>query len=156
MSLFPTPPTPSSPAPALPADAGAILIHGAADADTALAAAAGRPVLLVGRAATVGPAWFKAVTTAALGRHPGVRAAALLDCGDRPGAVLAALRSGVALIGFRGTEETTQRLSAIAAAYGARLVSPPAAPFDPATLTPKRRADPQALARAWFATDRSH
>lgn len=156
MSLSTDPPTPS-PTP-LPADARAILVHSAADADTALAAAtmAGRAVLLVGRAAAVGPAWFLAVAARALARHPGARAAALLDCGDRAGAALAALRSGATLIGFRGSEDATRRLAAIAATYGATVVPPPVAPFDPATLPPKRRTVPQALARAWLATDPSH
>lgn len=110
--------------PATDAPSGpAITIHSAADARAALAAAAeaGVAVTLVsapGAAAYVGPAWFREVVAEARAHHPDALAAALLDCGDRPGDVLAAFRAGVPGVVFTGRRDVAEKLAALARAHG--------------------------------------
>jgi hypothetical protein len=108
-----------------------IVIHSLSDALAALAAAAARgvPVTLVsapGAALQVGPSWFKAVIDRATERHPGVAVTAILDCGDEPGAVMAALRAGLRNLRFHGAQELRPKL----AAMGAVLAGPPDAVLD--------------------------
>ena len=56
---------------------------------------------------------------------------AILDCGDDAGAAQAALRAGIATVVFTGRTDVAERLAAIAAATGARVLSTrPAADLD--------------------------
>jgi hypothetical protein len=85
----------------------AITVHSLRQAKAAAAAAAGtgRPVLLLsaaGAAGTVGPGWFEAVIRMAASTAPGAAIEGMLDCGDRPGYALAALRHGLKTIRYDG------------------------------------------------------
>ncbi len=46
----------------------------------------------------------------------------ILDCGDNPGVVLAALRQGMKRIKFVGDREYAQKLAVIARKYGAEII----------------------------------
>jgi hypothetical protein len=103
-----------------------IIIHSLAHARAALgvAAALGVPVTLasaVGAGGYAGPLWFKALIEAALHEHPGVAAAAVLDCADEAGTTLGALRAGIKRVRFTGADEVRERLAAIAAQLGATI-----------------------------------
>jgi len=54
---------------------------------------------------------------------PAARFAAILDCGDDAGAAQGAIRAGVAAVIFTGRADVAERLAAIAAASGARLLT---------------------------------
>lgn len=99
------------------------------------AAAPGETVILEsaeGVAAYGGPAWFKAMTDIAIaefGRESGaasppVTPRIVIDCGDDPGLVLAAIRHGFRHIRFRGPQAVTARLRDIARQSGAELYPP--------------------------------
>jgi hypothetical protein len=62
--------------------------------------------------------------------EPGARFTAVLDCADRPGDVLAALRQGLTDLVFHGTGEVRDKLAAVAAAKAARLLPPLVADID--------------------------
>jgi len=105
---------------------GRIIVHSLEHARAAVEAAAalGVPLTLAsapGAGGYAGPLWFKALVAAAAAAHPAVRVAAVLDCGDEPGTVLAALREGLKRVRFTGDPALRQRLAAIAAAQGAVL-----------------------------------
>jgi hypothetical protein len=118
-------------APANPAaDPGAvvIVIHTLAHAVGALAAAwrAGRRVTLLSAPDAgiyAGPGWFGAVVEAARAVVPEVRSSAFLDCGDRPGAALAAIRDGIGGVIYAGPADVGTRLAAIARQHGVRLIT---------------------------------
>lgn len=104
----------------------AFVIHDLGHARAALAAAAefDRPVTLVsasGAASYAGAAWFLRVIARAAAEQPAAKWDAVLDCGDRPGHVLAALRQGATAVRYTGSKATAAKLSAIAARTGARL-----------------------------------
>ncbi len=85
----------------------------------------GQPVILVSApeaACTVGPAWFQAVVREACHSYPCAQVTDLLDCGDKPGQVLAALRQGLKTIRFTGPKEVRIKLSDLAQQYGAQVV----------------------------------
>lgn len=128
-----------------------IVVHDVAHARAALAAAAGRGVRVTllsapGAAAYAGPAWFREVVGAARAAHPQAEAAALLDCGARPGDVLAALRAGVEGVVFTGRADVADKLAALADAHGAAFhrARPPAHDLLDA-------GDPAAACRRWLA-----
>ncbi len=77
--------------------------------------------------AYLGPAWLPQVAALAAETYPEVRYTLLLDCGDRAGDVLAALRAGLPKVVFDGPEAVAGKLEAIAQDCGARLlrVRPP-------------------------------
>jgi fructose/tagatose bisphosphate aldolase len=107
---------------------GRIVVHSLEHAAAAVAAAAelGVPLTLVSAPRAggyAGPLWFKALVDAAAARHPGVEVTAILDCGDEPGTVLAALRTGLKHLRFTGADAARRRLAEIAAAQGAVLES---------------------------------
>jgi delta 1-pyrroline-5-carboxylate dehydrogenase len=79
-----------------------------------------------------GPGWFRALVEAAREAVPDVRcAAALLDCGDRPGAALAAIRLPVEGVIFTGRADVARRLAQIAARHGVGFYTErPAAALD--------------------------
>ena len=104
----------------------AIVIHSLDHARAALRAASTRnlPVVLLsapGAAAYAGAPWFLRLVEMAAAEHPQARYEAVLDCGSRPGHVLAALRQGAKAVHFSGSKAAAAKLSAIAEAYGARL-----------------------------------
>ena len=75
-----------------------------------------------------GPGWFAALVEAARAAAPDARCSALLDCGDQPGAALAAIRAQIEGVIFTGRTDVARRLVDIASRHGVRLVSarPPA------------------------------
>lgn len=128
-----------------------IVVHGLDHARAAAAAAAalGLPVRIVsapGAAVYAGPAWFAEVAAAARRAHPQAEVEAVLDCGDSPGAVLAALRRGVETVRFSGPLAARRKLAVLAAASGARLEwrAAPALDLDGAP-------DPEAAAAVWLS-----
>jgi fructose/tagatose bisphosphate aldolase len=126
-----------------------IVIHSLAHARAALAAAAALrlPVIVAsapGAAAQAGPAWFKAVIEEARAAYPDVKVTAILDCGDEPGAVMAALRAGLTQLRFNGAPETREKL----AAMGAIFIEPQ--PAD-ATFDLLDVGEPEAACHAFLA-----
>jgi hypothetical protein len=103
-----------------------IVVHSLAHAVATLnaAATAGRAVTLVsapGAGVYAGPGWFCGIVEAAREAVPGAQFSAILDCGDEPGAALAAIRAGVECIVFTGRADVAQRLSEIATQHGGRV-----------------------------------
>jgi hypothetical protein len=100
-------------------------IHGWPELQAALAATPPGGDLTVtsapAAAGHAGPGWFAALADRARAVRPDVRLTAILDCADRAGDVLAALRAGVRDVVFTGPEAATGRLAALAAAEGAVL-----------------------------------
>ena len=126
-----------------------IVIHSLEHARAALSAGAALnvPVTLAsarGAATQAGPAWFKAVIDAANAAHPDVAVTAILDCGDEPGAVMAALRTGLTQLRFRGAAETRDKLQAMGAVFWA-----PAAAEAVLDLLDQR--EPETACRAFLA-----
>ncbi len=104
-----------------------IIVHDLAQARAALAAAeaAGMPVRLQsapGAAGFAGAAWFREVAALARAAHPRADAELVLDCGREPGLALAALSEGVEAIALTARREVREKVAAIAARSGARLV----------------------------------
>lgn len=133
----------------------AIIVHGRDDAMAAAVAATalGVPVVLAtapGGGGYAGAGWFTALMTAVRVAHPAVTLTGVLDCGDRPGAVLTALRAGVRDIRFSGEEAAAVKLQAIAAASGARLWPDLGAALDLRDLADPR--DKAIACRTWLAT----
>ena len=125
-----------------------IIIHSLDHARAALAAAAalGLPVTLASAtdaALQTGPLWFKAVIDEACAAYPGVAVTAILDCGDEPGAVMAALRSGLTQLRFSGAGELRDKLTAMGAEFAA---VPPAG----AALDLHDQREPEAACRAFL------
>jgi hypothetical protein len=134
-----------------PALARPVVVHGLAEALTALDAAtdAGRTALLVsppGAAGYAGAGWFRALTDRLAAARPGADLIAVLDCADRPGWVLAALRAGIRHIRFAGDGPARPALAEIAAAHGATLWRE----IGPA-LEMRLSGKPAIACRAWMA-----
>ena len=72
----------------------------------------------------------------------------MLDCGDRPGLVLGALRRGCRAVRFTGRGRALARLQAIAKRYDAVLYGELGPLLDLATA-----GDPAAACRAWLAIE---
>jgi hypothetical protein len=108
-----------------------VVVHNAAQAAAALAAAGPDGVVLLsapGAAASLGPAWFRALAAAAAASRPGVPHWAVLDCGNAPGLALAALRGGFRTLVLDAACPAFARVSALAtAAGGVVLAARPAA-----------------------------
>jgi hypothetical protein len=101
------------------------VVHGVADAEAALAAAAGRAVLLLSppeAARVLGPGWWCAMLAAAEAAHPGTHATGVLDCGASAGIAQAALAAGARGIVFTGPAAQATRLGSVAARTGALLL----------------------------------
>ncbi len=133
-----------------------IIVHSLDHARAALAAAAalGVPVTLAsaeGAGGYAGPLWFKALVEAALSDHPGLSAAAVLDCGDEAGTTLGALRAGIKRVRFTGGDEVRGRLAAIAAQLGAEIESGEPLP----ALDLLDAADPGRLCRVYLAGNKT-
>jgi len=133
----------------------AIAVHSLDHALAAVRAAAelDRPVALItapAASAYLGPAWLAQVAALAEERFPQARVTAILDCGDRAGDVLAALRYGCRAIRFHGPRATATRLGEIARASGAELITAPLQVLDLAF-----EHDPAAACRAWLGRRRA-
>jgi hypothetical protein len=129
----------------------AITVHALDQARAALAAAAAldEPVTLVsapGAAGYAGAAWFRKVVDLAVAERPGVAVSAVLDCADKPGLVLGALRQGLTRVCFTGSKAAAAKLSAIATAQGAEVLG-----RRPRSLDLRGVPDPEATCRAWLA-----
>ena len=129
-----------------------IVVHSLGDARAALDAATslGVGVTLAsapGAGIYAGPGWFKAVVETARGEFPGAACSSVLDCGDAPGMVLAALRHGLRRVRFTGPAAAAERLADIAAQYGAVLERAPLLP----SLDLLDQGDPASLCRAFLA-----
>lgn len=130
--------------------AAAIVVHGLADARTALAAARdlARPVVLwsaPNAGIYAGPGWFAALIDQAAAAEPGARFEAVLDCGDDAAAVTEALRTGIRRIRFAGPVAMRRKLVQIAAAQQGTLIDARPDAFDP-----QDRPDPAGGMRAWL------
>jgi hypothetical protein len=104
------------------------VVHSLTHAVAALEAAAeaGRTVVLLSAADAgiyAGPGWFKALVDAARDAAPGATFTAILDCGDDSGAAQGAIRAGIETVVFTGRADIGERLSAIAAAAGSRVLT---------------------------------
>jgi hypothetical protein len=129
-----------------------ILVHGLADLRAALSAAselgvAVRLLSAAGAGCHAGGGWFRALVEAGRREHPGVRFTAVLDCADRPGAALDALRAGVADVALAAPPDVLERVGAIAAVLGARLHAPTRDGLD---LRGTR--DPRGACRSWLVS----
>ena len=127
-----------------------IIVHSLDHARAALAAAEALSVPLVlasapGAAAYVGPAWFQNMIVLAAAEFPGVELAAILDCGDRAGDVLAALRQGIGQVRFTGSKAAAVKLTALAERRGAVLLTGRLQGLDL-----RGRKEPEAACRAWL------
>ena len=128
-----------------------IIIHSLDHARAVLAAAAalGVPVTITsasGAAAYVGPQWFIEVVELATAAHPDVQVTAILDCGDAPGHVLAALRQGIKRVRFTGRAAVAGKLAALAKRQGAELIRGRLKALDL-----QDSSDPAAACHRWLA-----
>ena len=106
----------------------AILVHDLEQARTAAAAAAelGVPLTLAsapGAGAYLGPGWTRALGAALAREFPGLEITLILDCADKPGHALAALRMGAGAVRFTGGRAVARKLKEIAAAQGAAVMT---------------------------------
>ncbi len=72
-----------------------------------------------GAAAYAGPGWFVQLLAQISDAERAALAQAYLDCGPRPGDVLAAYRAGVPGVIFTGRPDVADKLRALAEAHGA-------------------------------------
>ena len=133
----------------------AIIIHSLDQGRLAAghAAALEVPVLLASApagAAYLGPLWLEEVLQRLQSEFPRATLSALLDCGDAPGPVLAALRAGVKVVRFTGKRALTRKLQSIAEQQGARIVTGRLRALDLAL-----ESDPDQACRAWLTVKAS-
>ncbi len=129
----------------------AVIVHSLAEARAALSAAAdlGVPVTLAsapGASAYAGPGWFQEVVAQAAAEVPQADCQAVIDCGDRPGDVLLALRLGLKRVRFTGKKAVAEKLAAIAEQRSATLITGSLRALDL-----RGAADPDAACRDWLA-----
>jgi len=125
----------------------AVIFHCLADATAAVAAAKGRPLVLLsapGAAGYAGPDYLKAIADQAQARSP--QTEAVIDCGDDAGAAMAALRGGWRRLIFSGRADVLVKLVSIAAQTGASVeaAAPPA-------LDLQDQDDPARACADWIA-----
>ncbi|EWY41230.1 hypothetical protein N825_30835 [Skermanella stibiiresistens SB22] len=128
----------------------AIVIHGVDQLRAALTAAADlhRPLTVVsfpGAAGSAGASWFRAMAAIAAAEFPQVPVTMVLDCGDRPGHALAAIRAGVRHILLAGNVPAWPRVQAIAEASGVTLRGSLGPVFEPRFFR-----DPIRACRDWL------
>ena len=99
-----------------------------------------------GASAYWGPLYFQSLVRLAAEDEPGAGFTAILDCADRAGDVLAALRQGLTDLVFHGSGEVRDKLAAISVAKGARLLPPTDVDIDLGSVR-----DPVASCREMFA-----
>jgi hypothetical protein len=142
--------------PAAPEDAPAVVVHGAAHAAAALAAAGPRGVVLLsapGAGGFLGAPVFLRIIAEAAAAHPGVPHRAVLDCGDAPGFALAALRAGACTVVLDPACPAWPAVAAAAAAVGATVLPERPGALDMACLD-LRRAAGRSLLAAWLSGGR--
>ena len=105
-----------------------IIVHSLAEARAAVSAAAelGVPVTLASApeaAGYLGAVWFRELVNMASAERPEVRVDAVIDCGDQPGHVMAALRQGLKRVRFTGPKSTAATLRNLASQYDAEIVT---------------------------------
>ena len=105
-----------------------VIVHSLAQAQAALAAAQelNRPITLAsapGASASVGIRWFQEVFAQATAAFPDVRVRAVVDCADRPGEAMAALRCGFKTVRFTGKRSVAAKLATIADQLDAEIDS---------------------------------
>jgi hypothetical protein len=115
------------------APAACFTIHSLAHLRAALTAgaASGLPIVAlsaVGASGFAGAGWFASLVEHGRREFPEVELTAILDCADRGGDVLAALKLGLSHLIFTGHPEAAMRLGDIAAQSGAAILAsrPPA------------------------------
>lgn len=128
------------------------IVHDFAQARAALTAAAEFRIAVrlqsaAGAAGFAGAAWFVAMIKAARAAVPDAESQAVLDCGREPGFALAAIRAGNEAIRLTASTAVREKIAAIAAARGCRLVTGPAGP----RLDLLDAPDPERAARKWLA-----
>jgi hypothetical protein len=126
-----------------PVEAG---VHDLGQARAALAAAAELAVAIQLRSAPDAAAYAGVGYLYELGRAAGHEL--LIDCGDDPGLVMAALRTGCRKLAFSGTAELAAKLADLAAQHGATLRHETAPPD---TLQLDAGADPLPALQARLA-----
>jgi acyl-CoA reductase-like NAD-dependent aldehyde dehydrogenase len=104
-------------------------------------------VSAAGAGAYAGAPWFAGIVAFAAAEAPGCNVSSVLDCGDQPGTVLAALRAGIRRVRFTGAEETAARLAEIAAHTGATIEGPAETP----ALDLLDARDPETACRSYLA-----
>ncbi len=132
----------------------AVIVHCLEDARIALTAAEalGCGIVLAsapGAAGYAGVLWFRELLRAAAAERPGLAVTGLLDCGDKPGLVLAALGQGLPALRFTGPRKVATRLAQICAAEGVELVTGPLKALDLGA-----ESAPEAACRAWLSGPR--
>ena len=117
---------------------------------TAAAQAGGRAVLFsaAGAIAWLGGGYWAALERLARSEFPEAEFELVLDCGDRAGDVLAALRAGCGAVRFSGRPDVAARLAAMARAGGAQWVTDPLPAVDLSAA-----ADPEAACRRLLCDD---
>jgi hypothetical protein len=121
----------------------AVVVHGLAQADAALAE--GLPVTLLstpGAGAYAGALWWRELVDAARTAHPSTPCADILDCADAPGHAMAAIRAGQEILVLNPACPAFARIAALARTLPAR---PPA--LDLGDRGAERRL------RAWLLDD---
>jgi hypothetical protein len=96
-----------------------VIVRSLEEARRALQAGETRLESFPGAAASAGPGWFQTIVVALEAEFGAGRFEAVLDCGEEPGAALAALRRGVRRIRLGGDPEARRRVADIAAQLGA-------------------------------------
>jgi len=128
-----------------------IIVHSLKEARAAVAVAAelGVPVTLASApeaAGYLGALWFRELVLMAREERPEAEVDALLDCGDQPGHVMAALRQGLKRVRFTGPKSTAATLSGLAAHYDAEIVTGAIRAHDLVD-----QAEPETACRRWLA-----
>ncbi len=128
-----------------------IIVHSLAEARAAVAVAAelGVPVTLASApeaAGYLGALWFRELVKMASTERPEVRVDAVIDCGDQPGHVMAALRQGLKRVRFTGPKSTAATLRNLASQYDAEIVTGALRAHDMAG-----QAEPETACRRWLA-----
>ena len=128
-----------------------IIVHSLKEARAAVAVAAelGVPVTLASApeaAGYLGALWFRELVAMAAAERPEAEVDAVLDCGDQPGHVMAALRQGLKRVRFTGPKSTATTLRALAGRYDAEIVTGALRAHDLMD-----QAEPEAACRRWLA-----
>lgn len=113
-------------------------------------AATGRPIVALsapGASGFAGAGWFSALAEEGAAEYPEVGLTTILDCRDRGGDVLAALKIGLRYVIFTGSTSAAQRLADVAAQTGASVLTSRPAAFDLLDAD-----DPGYRARIWCET----
>ncbi len=132
-----------------------IIVHSLAEARAAVAAAAelGVPVTLASApeaAGYLGALWFRELVQMASQERPEAQVSALIDCGDRPGHVMAALRQGLKRVRFTGPRSTAEILGNLDSQYDAEIVTGALRAHDLAHDL-KDQAKPETACRRWLS-----